>query len=126
MLERIMDLAAAELDLDPVEIRRRNFLQPDEFPYKTVMRAVYDSGDYDRALTEALRRADYDSLRAEQDRRLARGDRRVLGIGVSVYVEVTAGGSGSEYASVTINRDGTATIRVGTSAHGQGLSLIHI
>ena len=119
-LERIMDLAAAELDLDPVEIRRRNFLQPDEFPYKTVMRAVYDSGDYDRALTEALRRADYDSLRAEQDRRLARGDRRVLGIGVSVYVEVTAGGSGSEYASVRINRDGTATIRVGTSAHGQG------
>ena len=120
MLERIVDLAAAELGLDPVEMRRRNFLQPYEFPYKTVMRTVYDSGDYDHALTEALRTADYDALRAEQDRRLARGDRRVLGIGVSAYVEVTAGGSGSEYASVTIDGDGNATIRVGTSAHGQG------
>ena len=120
MLERIMDLAAAELGLDPVEIRRRNLLQPDEFPYTTVMRAVYDSGDYDGTLTEALRRADYDALRREKATRLARGDRRLLGIGVSVYVEVTAGGAGAEYASVTVHDDGTATIRVGTSAHGQG------
>jgi carbon-monoxide dehydrogenase large subunit len=120
MLERIMDLAAAELDIDPAEIRRRNFLQPDEFPYTTVMRTEYDSGDYERALQAALDAAGYDALRREQAERRARGDRRVLGIGVSAYVEVTAGGSGGEYASVTIEPDGSATIRVGTSAHGQG------
>jgi carbon-monoxide dehydrogenase large subunit len=120
MLERMMDLAAHELALDPAEIRRRNFLPPEEFPYTTRMRAVYDSGDYDRALTEALRVAGYEELRAEQEARRSRGDRCVLGVGVSAYVEVTAGGGGGEYGSVTIEDDGTATIRVGTSAHGQG------
>ena len=120
MLERIIDIAAAELGIDPAEIRRRNFLRPDEFPYKTVMRTEYDSGDYDAALTEALRVAGYDELRREQSERRARGDRVVLGIGVSAYVEITAGGGGAEYGSVTVNADGTVTIRVGTSAHGQG------
>jgi carbon-monoxide dehydrogenase large subunit len=120
MLERIIDIAAAELGIDPAEIRRRNFLGPDEFPYTTVMRTEYDSGDYDAALTEALRVAGYDELRREQSERRARGDRVVLGIGVSAYVEITAGGGGAEYGSVTVNADGTATIRVGTSAHGQG------
>jgi carbon-monoxide dehydrogenase large subunit len=120
MLERIIDIAAAELGIDPAEIRRRNFLRPDEFPYTTVMRTEYDSGDYDGALTEALRVAGYDKLRREQAERRARGDRVVLGIGVSAYVEITAGGGGSEYGSVTVDADGIATIRVGTSAHGQG------
>ncbi|MDQ1385388.1 MAG: aerobic carbon-monoxide dehydrogenase large subunit [Actinomycetota bacterium] len=120
MLERIIDIAAAELGIDPAEIRRRNFLRPDEFPYTTVMRTEYDSGDYDTALTEALRVAGYDELRREQAERLARGDRLVLGIGVSAYVEITAGGGGAEFGSVTVDADGTATIRVGTSAHGQG------
>jgi len=120
MLERIIDIAAVELGIDPAEIRRRNFLRPDEFPYTTVMRTEYDSGDYATALAEALRVADYDALRREQAERLARGDRIVLGIGVSAYVEITAGGGGAEFGSVTVNDDGTATIRVGTSAHGQG------
>jgi carbon-monoxide dehydrogenase large subunit len=120
MLERIVDIAAAELGIDPAEMRRRNFLRPDEFPYTTVMRTEYDSGDYATALTEALSVAGYDELRREQAERLARGDRVVLGIGVSAYVEITAGGGGAEYGSVTVNEDGTATIRVGTSAHGQG------
>jgi len=120
MLERVMDIAAAELGIDPAEMRRRNFLRPDEFPYTTVMRAHYDSGNYDAALSEALRIADYDALRREQAERRARGDRTALGIGMGAYVEITAGGSGSEYGSVTVEADGTATIRVGTSAHGQG------
>jgi aerobic carbon-monoxide dehydrogenase large subunit len=120
MLERIMDIAAVELGIDPTEMRRRNFLTPDEFPYTTVMRTEYDSGDYDAALTEALRVAGYDELRREQAERRARGDRVALGIGVSAYVEITAGGGGTEFGSVTVNDDGTATIRVGTSAHGQG------
>jgi aerobic carbon-monoxide dehydrogenase large subunit len=120
LLERIIDVAADELGLDPVEIRRRNFLQPGEFPYTTLMGTTYDNGDYDAALTEALRIAHYDELRAEQAARRAADDRHQLGIGVSAYVEITAGGSGSEYASVAVDDDGGATIRVGTSAHGQG------
>ena len=65
-LERIIDMAADELDIDPVELRRRNFLRPDQFPYTTLMGPTYDNGDYDGALTEALRLAGYDELRAEQ------------------------------------------------------------
>lgn len=119
-LERVMDLAATELGLDPVELRRRNLLRPDEFPYTTLTGAVYDSGDYERALDEALRLAGYDALRAEQAARRARGDRVQLGVGVAVYVEVTGGGSGGEWGAVEVHEDGTATIRVGTSSHGQG------
>jgi carbon-monoxide dehydrogenase large subunit len=119
-LERIIDLAADELGMDPVALRRRNLLQPEDFPYRTVMGTVYDCGDYERTLDAALVAAGYDDLRAEQAARLARGDRVVLGIGVSVYVEVTAGGGSSEYGAVEVAEDGTATIKVGTSGHGQG------
>jgi aerobic carbon-monoxide dehydrogenase large subunit len=119
MLERMMDLAAQELDMDPAEIRRRNFLQPDQFPYVTLGGANYDCGDYDFPLTEALRIADYEGLRAEQARRVAAQEKVLLGIGMSVYVEVTGGGNG-EYAAVEIDEDGGATIKVGTSSHGQG------
>ena len=119
-LERIMDMAADELGIDPVELRRRNLLAPDEFPYTTRTGTVYDCGDYGTALAAALEAAGYDALRAEQAERLARGARRVLGIGVSVYVEVTAGGGSSEYGSVAVGEDGGATIMVGTSGHGQG------
>lgn len=119
LLERIMDLAADELGIDPAEIRRRNFLRPQDFPVTTAVGTTYDSGDYDTALTEALRLADYDALRDEQAQRRARGDRRLLGIGLSTYVEVTGGGAG-EYASVEVHGDGTAMVKVGTSAHGQG------
>ena len=119
-LERIADLAAAELAMDPAELRRRNLLAPDEFPLTTPTGANMDSGDYARGLDLALETAGYGDLRAEQARRRARGDRRLLGIGVSVYVEVTAGGLYQEYGSVTVERDGTVTARVGTSPQGQG------
>lgn len=119
MVERMVDLAAAELDMDPVEIRRRNFIQPEEFPYTTRMDAVYDSGHYDLSLTKAVELAEYDELRAEQARRIAASEHLLLGIGVSSYVEITGGGPG-EYASVRISPDGGASISVGTSAHGQG------
>ncbi|GAA4856183.1 xanthine dehydrogenase family protein molybdopterin-binding subunit [Actinomycetospora corticicola] len=120
MLERIMDLAALELDVDPAELRRRNFLAPDQFPYTTVTGSLYDSGDYAKPLDEALRLAGYDELRAEQARRRERGDRVVLGIGLGVYVEVTAGGAAQEYGKVSVDDDGGATVAVGTSGHGQG------
>jgi carbon-monoxide dehydrogenase large subunit len=120
MLERIIDIAADELDLDAVEIRRRNLLASDVFPYLTKTGATYDSGDYRTALDEVVRLSGYSELVAEQARRRERGDTRMLGIGVAVYVEVTAGGGGSEFGAVEVHEDGTATIRVGTSAHGQG------
>jgi carbon-monoxide dehydrogenase large subunit len=119
LVERIIDMAADELGMDPVELRRRNLLPNDEFPYTTVTGATYDSGDYDAALTKALELAGYDDLLAEQAARRERGDTTLLGIGVSVYVEVT-GGAGGEFSSIDVHPDGTATLKAGTSAHGQG------
>ncbi|HET9689781.1 MAG TPA: xanthine dehydrogenase family protein molybdopterin-binding subunit [Acidimicrobiales bacterium] len=120
LLERLVDLAADELDIDPVELRRRNLLAADAFPYTTRMGTTYDVGDYRLALDEVVRLGGYEALRAEQAARRARGDRLALGIGVAVYVEVTAGGGGKEFGAVTVDDDGGATIRVGTSGHGQG------
>jgi aerobic carbon-monoxide dehydrogenase large subunit len=120
LLERMLDIAAAQLGVDPVELRRRNLLPAFTEPVTTAVGTAYDTGDYATSLNEALRVAGYDELRAEQARRRASGDPVQLGIGVSVYVEVTAGGGGKELGVVEIHRDGTATIRVGTSAHGQG------
>jgi carbon-monoxide dehydrogenase large subunit len=118
-VERIMDMAADELGMDPAELRRRNLVQPDDFPFTTATGASYDSGDYQAALAEALRVAGYDDLRAEQARRRDRHDRHQLGIGLSVYVEITGSGGG-EYATVEVGDDGVATVSAGTSAHGQG------
>jgi aerobic carbon-monoxide dehydrogenase large subunit len=120
LVERAVDMVAAELGLDPVEVRRKNFIPPDAFPYTTVVGATYDVGDYGRALDEALRLAGYDDLRAEQKARRERGDRLALGIGVSVYVEVTGAGPVPEFGSVEVHEDGTVTARTGTSPHGQG------
>jgi aerobic carbon-monoxide dehydrogenase large subunit len=120
LLERMMDLAATELDVDPVEIRRRNFLAPEQFPFTTLVGTEYDSGDYQHSLDEVLRISDYAGLRAEQRRRREAGERTQLGIGLASYVEITAGGGAQEWGSVTVHADGTATAAVGTSAHGQG------
>jgi len=119
-LERIMEMASVELGIDPLELRRRNFLQPDDFPFVTLTGAHYDCGDYELALDEAARVADYAALRADQAERRARGDRMQLGIGVASYVEVTGGGTATEYGFVEVHADGSATVRAGTSSHGQG------
>jgi carbon-monoxide dehydrogenase large subunit len=122
MIERAVDVLAAELGIDPAELRRRNFIQPGQFPYTNVMGEQFDSADFDKALTEALRLADYDSVRKEQQRRRQEDDDLLLGIGLSCYVEVSAGtlGFDAEYASVEVGTDGTATVVAGTSGHGQG------
>jgi carbon-monoxide dehydrogenase large subunit len=120
LVERIMDMAADALHIDPVELRRRNLIASDAFPFTTSVGTVYDSGDYEAALDKALRLARYDELRAEQSARRERNDRVQLGIGVACYVEVTAGGMTSEYAGIEVHTDGSATLRSGTSAHGQG------
>ena len=119
MLERLLDLAADELGLAPEEIRRRNLIPQDAFPYRTRTGQTYDVGDYQLALQEALRIADVDALRAEQARRVDAGAEVLLGIGVSTYVEITGFG-GKELGSVRIEPDGSATVMSGTSAHGQG------
>jgi carbon-monoxide dehydrogenase large subunit len=119
-LERIIDMAADELGLDPVDIRKRNFLPPDAFPLTTATGANYDVGEYAKAIDEACRVAGYDELRADQQARRDRGDVHLLGIGVSAYVEITAGGLFQEFGGVEVEPDGTVLARVGTSAHGQG------
>ena len=116
LLERGMDLLAAELGLDPADVRRRNFVR--DFPHRTVAEATYDTGDYPRALDEALRLADHDALRREQEERRRRDDRSLLGIGIGSYVEVT--GWGSEYARVSVAADGSVGLVTGASPQGQG------
>jgi carbon-monoxide dehydrogenase large subunit len=116
LIERAMDMLAAELDVDPAELRRRNFVT--EFPYETVGGGNYDTGEYERALDEALRRADYRELRAEQAERRRRGDHLALGVGIGSYVEVT--GWGSEYARLSMAGDGSVTAITGSSPQGQG------
>jgi carbon-monoxide dehydrogenase large subunit len=118
LLERALDMLAAELGIDPAEIRRRNFIPVEAFPYRTPTGANYDSGDPCRALDIALRVAGYAELREEQAARIDRGEIWQLGIGISSYVEVT--GWGSEFASVAADDRGKVTVLTGTSPHGQG------
>ncbi len=120
MLERIVDQAALTLGIDPIEIRHRNLLADDVFPFRTITGVTYDTGAYRTPLDEAARLAGYAELRREQAARRERGDRTLLGIGVAAYVEITAGGGSSEYGAVKVHPDGTATVMAGTSAHGQG------
>jgi carbon-monoxide dehydrogenase large subunit len=120
MLERAVDLLAGELGMDAAELRRRNLIQPDAFPYLTPTKARYDSGDYPAAMERVLEAAGYPALRAEQAARRRSGDRRQLGVGLSVYVETTASGSDREYGAVAVGPDGRVTVRTGTAPHGQG------
>jgi len=120
-IERAVDLFAAEIGLDPVEVRRRNLVPPELFPYTTPGGAVYDTGEYAAALDKVLTAAGYPELRAEQARRRERGDVVQLGIGVSCYVEITAGDySGGETSRLVVDGTGAATVYTGSSPHGQG------
>ena len=123
-IERAVDLFAAEIGMDPADVRRRNLLPAFTEPLKTKGGATYDSGDYPAALERVLEAADYAGLRAEQQRRREQDDPVQLGIGLSVYVEITGGGSESgppkENATIEVHADGSATILTGTSPHGQG------
>jgi carbon-monoxide dehydrogenase large subunit len=119
-IERAMDLFAAEIGMDPAEVRRRNLLAPEAFPLVTKGGAPYDSGEYEKALDAVLEASGYAALRAEQAARRERGDIVQLGLGVSVFVEITAGGVFSEDAAVEVHPDGSVTVLTGTSPHGQG------
>lgn len=120
-VERAMDLFATEIGMDPAEVRRKNLVPSDKFPYQTPCGATYDTGDYVGGLDKVLAGAGYQELRAEQARRRERGDVAQLGIGVSSYVEITAADAdGGETARLIVHDDGTATVYTGSSAHGQG------
>jgi carbon-monoxide dehydrogenase large subunit len=134
ILERTMDRIAAELELDPAEVRRRNFLPSQAFPYKTVTGVVYDSGNYQAALERALELADYTGWRARQRDYRVSGSKRLIGIGLSSFIELS-GDSFSpppnvprEAATVRIQRDGTALVQSGVAHNGQGhfTALAHI
>lgn len=125
VIERAMDIVAAELKMDPVEVRRRNFPNADEFPFHTATGLDYDSGNYEAALGKALDISGYQKLRAEQEK--ARAEGRLMGIGISSYVEICALGpsqampaGGWESATVRIEPTGKVTIMTGASPHGQG------
>ncbi len=131
-IERAMDTLARKLAMDPAEIRRRNFIAAEKFPYESVAGLVFDSGSYQENLAKALDRAGYAELRAEQKRRRAAGDPRRLGIGVSCYVEMCGlapsrvlaslnyGAGGWEAATVRILPTSKVQVVTGTAPHGQG------
>jgi carbon-monoxide dehydrogenase large subunit len=125
VVERVMDIVARELNLDPVEVRRKNFPKASEFPFHTATGLDYDSGNYDGALDKALDLSGYQKLREEQKK--ARDNGKLIGIGVSSYVEICALGpsqampaGGWESATVRIEPTGKVTILTGASPHGQG------
>ena len=124
-VERAMDMLARELGMDPADLRRRNFIQPHQFPYRTQVGALYDSGDYEKALDRALEKAGWEQLKAERDAARAAG--RLVGLGLSMYVEICGLGpsarlpnGGWEYSQVTVERDGRISATTGVSPHGQG------
>lgn len=120
-IERMVDKLAHRLGIDPAELRLRNFIAPDRFPYPSPTGAVYDSGRHAEALNQALELVGYASLRAEQAARRAAGGGPLLGIGIASYVERSGGQPGSsEYGSVEVDPDGTIVARSGTSPLGQG------
>jgi carbon-monoxide dehydrogenase large subunit len=126
ILERVMDRIAFELELDPAEIRRHNFIPPQAFPYKTVTGVVYDSGNYQAALDRALELADYVGWRAKQGGYRKAANPRLLGIGLASMIELSGdsfapmNGAPREAATVRLRRDGTALVQSGVSHNGQG------
>ncbi len=131
-IERIMDELAVELGMEPMELRRKNWITHDEFPFETVAGLTYDSGNYEAATDRAMELFDYAGLRAEQAERRARGDKVQLGIGISTFTEMCGlapsrvlgnlsfGSGGWEAATVRVLATGKVQVVTGTSPHGQG------
>jgi carbon-monoxide dehydrogenase large subunit len=118
LMERLMEKAARELKLDPAEIRRRNFIRAQDFPYRTQLGDTYDVGDFGRVLDGALARADWNGFPARREQSARRG--RLRGRGLSVYLEWT-GAIPTETVDIQVDADGAVTVFSGTQAMGQGL-----
>jgi carbon-monoxide dehydrogenase large subunit len=131
-IERIMDELAAELSMDPMELRRKNWIPHDEFPFTTVAGLTYDSGNYEAATDKALELIGWDDLRAEQKKRREANDPVQLGLGISTYTEMCGlapsrvlgalsyGAGGWEHAAIRMLPSGKVEVVTGSSAHGQG------
>jgi carbon-monoxide dehydrogenase large subunit len=128
LVERMVDLLAAELELDPAELRMKNFIRPEQFPYTTKTGWTYDSGDYEATMREALRIAGYDELRREQAEKRARGE--YMGIGVSFFTETVGAGPRAmmdiaglgmaDGAELRLHPTGKAVLRISVKTQGQG------
>ncbi len=131
-IERIMDELASELGIEPLELRERNWIKHEEFPYTTICGLTYDSGNYEAATAKAKELFDYDGLREEQRQRNERGDKVRLGIGISTFTEMCGlapsrvlgslsyGAGGWEHAAIRMLPTGKVEVVTGSSAHGQG------
>ena len=126
-IERAMDLLAAKLDMDPIELRRKNFPKPSEFPFAAPTGLTYDSGDYEKTLDRALEMAGYQDLRRRQEEERRAKSNTLIGVGLSTYVEICGFGpsaalpaGGWETSMVRVERGGSVTVHTGTSPHGQG------
>jgi carbon-monoxide dehydrogenase large subunit len=131
-VERLVQKAATELGMDPVELRRGNFIQPEQFPYTSATGFVYDSGDYERALDLALEKIGYRELREEQERRRQSGDEngKLLGIGLASFTEVVGAGPSRQFdilgikmfdsAELRVHPTGKAILKIGVQTQGQG------
>ena len=117
VLERLVDTCAREMGMAPEAIRAKNFIKPDQMPYKTLTDRTYDVGEFENAMREALTASDHAAFPARAEASMAAGKHR--GIGLSSYIECTAWGSG-EVGSVALEADGTFTVLVGTQSNGQG------
>ena len=117
LIERLVDQAAREMKLSPAELRRRNFIRPEQMPYTTSLGDVYDSGEFDTVMTKAMERAGWDGF--EERRRAAKARGKVAGIGLATYVERCSGGM-AETAVVKFGDDDTLTVYIGTQSNGQG------
>lgn len=122
VIERMIDRAAAELGLDPAEMRRRNLIPNDAFPYKTALTFTYDCGEFDQVLAKALAAADYDGFPARRSASAARG--KLRGIGIAMSIE-SAAAPGVENVGLRFAADGTVTVLAGTTNHGQGHETVY-
>ncbi|MGM0591980.1 MAG: aerobic carbon-monoxide dehydrogenase large subunit [Halobacteriota archaeon] len=130
LVERMVDVLAQELDVDPAELRRKNFIPKEAFPYESATGWTYDSGDYERALDQALEGVDYEGLRAEQRERREANDSKLLGIGLSTFTEIVGAGPGKQCdiagiemfdsAEIRVHPTGKATVGIGVQTQGQG------
>lgn len=130
VLERLIDIASRDLNMDPIEMRRKNFIQPDEFPYQTPVALIYDSGNYDAVFDTAVEMADYSAMRAEQAAARAAG--KLVGVGVSGCIEASGAGPSAavvslgaaiglyESGAIRVHPTGKVTILTGAHSHGQG------
>ena len=120
LLDRAVDLFAAEIGMDPIEVRRKNLLPASAMPHTNPSEVVYDSGDYPLILEQLADFVGYDDLRAEQATRRLTGGTKHLGVGLSVFIDRTAGVAGTEYGSLQLNADGSMRVLTGSSPYGQG------